>query len=108
MREYYFDDQFHKRPVDLTVNFSFHADRRAYERGFDKRRIRENVRKNLKSIMNLENNSDFKVYAMNDFMVIPGKIFYSKNKNKAYILIKTVFSAPKPLTHYGEKTIISA
>ena len=107
MREYYIDNQYRKVPIDLQVNFSYHADRRVYERGLNKGKIRDNMRRSLNNIMELENNSDFKIYATNDFMVIPGKVFYSKNKNKAFILIKTIFTAPKPLTHYGEKTIIA-
>lgn len=108
MKVYYNDSMFRKNSCELVVNFSYHADKRAFERGINKNKIRANIKKNLYSILELENNSDFKVYSLSDFMVIPGKVFYSKNKSRAYILIKTIFQAPKPLTHFGEKTIISA
>ena len=106
-RLYYRDDNYKKKYVDVSIEFTNHAYERLSYREIDKEQIKKSIIKAFSSIHRLENNSDFKLYSNRFFLIIPGKVFFNKNKTEANILIKTVFSAPKAYYHNNEKLIFT-
>jgi hypothetical protein len=104
---YYRDDNYKKVPIKVKIEYSRHAYERVAFRELDRRNLESAIKDAISSIFRLGDRieSDFKIYSYKYFTVIPGVVYFDKDRSLMRVIIKTAFSSPKPSWHKNEKLI---
>jgi hypothetical protein len=104
---YYRDDNYKKVPIKVKIEYSRHAYERVAFRELDRRNLESAIKDAISSLFRLGDRieSDFKIYSYKYFTVIPGVVYFDKDRSLMRVIIKTAFSSPKPSWHKNEKLI---
>ncbi len=107
LNSYYLNNDNQKVSVKVNIEYTNHAYNRIALRELNRLDLETAIKRGISKLFRLSDRleSDFQIYSSRYFTVIPGAVYFDRDRRVMRIVIKTAFTAPKPNFNIQDKLI---
>lgn len=107
LNSYIYNQYNQKVSVRVNIEYTNHAYNRIALRELNRLELEAAIKKGIGKLFRLSDRleSDFQIYSQRYFTVIPGAVYFDRDRRVMRIMIKTAFASPTPNFNNQDKLI---